>query len=101
MWMFVMFDLPVTTAEHRKQYAQFRKSLLEMGFNMLQFSVYARYFVSEEAATVYRLRIRAALPPEGQVRLLTVTDCQFGRMESYIGKMASPTEKPPEQLLLF
>ncbi len=101
MWMFVMFDLPVKTSEHRKQYARFRKTLLQMGFHMLQLSVYARYFGSEEAAAPYRSRIRLALPPEGQVRLLTVTDCQFGKMENYIGKTAAPREKPLEQLLLF
>lgn len=101
MWLVVMFDLPVTTPKHRKQYAQFRKTLLQMGFNMLQFSVYVRFFPSEEAAAPHRTRIRAALPPEGQVRLLPVTDCQFGRMESYVGKLASPTEEPPKQLLFF
>ena len=101
MWMFVMFDLPVKTSQHRKQYAQFRKSLLRMGFNMLQPSVYARYFASEEAAASYRARIKIALPPEGHVRLLTVTDCQFGRMENFVGKMPTSAEKPPEQLLLF
>jgi CRISPR-associated protein Cas2 len=101
MWLFAMFDLPVTTPKARKRYAQFRKLLVQQGFSMLQYSVYARYCPSEEASAAYRGRIRAALPPEGYVRLLAVTDRQFGKMESYIGKSSEPTEKPPCQLVLF
>ncbi len=67
MWLFAMFDLPVTTAKARKRYAKFRKVLLEQGFSMLQYSVYARYCASEEMADAYRGRIRTELPPEGYV----------------------------------
>jgi CRISPR-associated protein Cas2 len=101
MWLFAMFDLPVTTRKARKRYAEFRRLLLEQGFSMLQYSVYARYCVSEEAATAFRSRIRAALPPEGYVRVLAVTDRQFGKMENYIGKSSEPSEEPPLQLTLF
>ena len=101
MWLFAMFDLPVDTKKKRKRYAQFRRVLLHDGFSMLQYSVYARYCASEEAAAVHRHRIRAVLPPEGYVRVLTVTDRQFGKMESYVGKSSEPTEKPPTQLVLF
>ncbi|HUT14026.1 MAG TPA: CRISPR-associated endonuclease Cas2 [Thermoguttaceae bacterium] len=101
MWLFAMFDLPVTTKKARKRYARFRKLLLEQGFSMLQYSVYARYCAGEEIATRHRHHIRAALPPEGYVRLLAVTDRQFGKMESYIGKSSEPPEEAPAQLTLF
>jgi len=101
MWLFAMFDLPVTTTEARKRYTQFRKLLVEQGFSMLQFSVYARYCASEEMAAAYRSRIRSGLPPEGYVRVLAVTDRQFGKMESYIGEMSKSLEEPPPQLVLF
>jgi CRISPR-associated protein Cas2 len=101
MWLFAMFDLPVTTRKARREYAQFRKILLENGFSMLQFSVYARYCASEEFATAFRGRIRAAIPPNGYVRVLGVTDCQFGKMESYIGKKRKILEEAPSQLALF
>jgi CRISPR-associated protein Cas2 len=101
MWIFAMFDLPVTTKRKRKRYAQFRKLLIEQGFSMLQFSVYARYCASEEAAAPYQRQIKRELPPEGYIRLLLVTDRQFGKMQSYVGKMEQRAEKPPEQLMLF
>jgi len=101
MWLFVLFDLPVDSKDARKQYAQFRKALLKQGFTMLQYSVYARYFASEEASDIQRKKVVLALPPEGQVRLLSVTDRQFGKMEVYFGKKRTPTEDPPMQLSFF
>jgi CRISPR-associated protein Cas2 len=101
MWLFAMFDLPVDTAKARKEYTRFRKGLLSEGFTMLQFSVYARYFASEERSEAHRGRIRAFLPPDGQVRLLAVTDRQFGKMEVYYGKTREEPEKVPQQLLLL
>lgn len=101
MWVFAMFDLPVTDRKAKRAYAQFRKLLLSQGFSRLQFSVYARYFSSEEATASYRRRIKENLPDDGQVRLLMVTDHQFGKMENFFGKKPAQTEKPPEQLLLF
>jgi len=101
MWLFAMFDLPVTTSEARKRYTEFRHLLIKQGFSMLQYSVYARYCASEEMAVAYRSRIRASLPPEGYVRLLAVTDRQFGKMESYIGERSRSLEEPPSQLVLF
>jgi CRISPR-associated protein Cas2 len=101
MWLFALFDLPVDTQEHRKEYTQFRRSLLKAGFTMLQYSVYARHGVSEEAVSAVRGKVRASLPPHGQVRLLAITDHQFGKMEVYFGKKRKPAEDPPAQLMLF
>lgn len=101
MWLFVMFDLPVVTKEQRREYTQFRKKLLSRGFTMLQYSVYAKHFATEEAAEPLKLHVRAALVPHGQVRVMAVTDHQFGKMEVYFGKKRRPTEDPPLQITLF
>ena len=101
VWLFAMFDLPVDTKEARKQYTQFRKALLKEGFSMLQYSVYARYFASEEASEAHRGKVRGALPPQGEVRLLAITDRQFGKMELFYGKKRRPPEKSPQQLMFF
>jgi CRISPR-associated protein Cas2 len=101
MWLFAMFDLPVDTPKARKRYSQFRRVLLGEGFSMLQYSVYARYCASEEMATAYRDRVRTAIPSDGHVRILSVTDRQFGKMENYLGKRRKRVEEPPSQLVLF
>jgi len=101
MWLFALFDLPVKTPEERRQYTLFRTALLKQGFTMLQYSVYARYCASEEASAIFRKKVKAALPPDGQVRVLAVTDRQFGKMEVFLGKKGRSAEKPPEQLAFF
>ncbi len=101
MWLVAMFDLPVTTKDLRRQYARFRKGLLSRGFTMLQFSVYARHCASEDFAKGVRDDVRGVLPPHGQVRLLAITDRQFGKMEVYFGKKRNRTEDPPTQFMLF
>ncbi len=101
VWLFTMFDLPVVSDEDRRRYTKFRNELLKEGFSMMQFSVYARYYPDEESSQAHRARIRKAIPPGGHVRLLAVTDRQFGKMEVFYGKKQQPTEEPPPQLLLF
>ena len=101
MWLFVMFDLPVKTKSDRRYYAQFRRQLVTSGFSRLQFSIYAHYFVREEASYAKRKRIQGLLPPNGQVRLMSITDHQFGKMQVFFGRTEASAEKPPDQLLLF
>lgn len=101
VWLFAMFDLPVKTKRERRAYTRFRKVLIREGFSMLQFSVYARYCRSEETSDWFRNRIEGSLPAKGQVRVLSVTDRQFGKMQVFFGRETEPVEDPPQQYELF
>jgi CRISPR-associated protein Cas2 len=101
MWIVTMFDLPTDTKAARRQYAQFRKALLKDGFTMLQFSVYIRHCASEENAEVHMKRVEMYVPPDGEVRVMTITDKQFERMRTFWGKMRKPAPPPPQQLEFF
>jgi CRISPR-associated protein Cas2 len=101
MWLIAMFDLPVTSKLARKRATEFRSCLLDAGFIMLQYSVYARFCESAESADFKRLHLRANLPPNGAVRLLAVTDRQFAKMEHYRERKRADVDQPPEQSLLF
>ena len=101
VWLFAMFDLPTKTKVERRRYTRFRNLLLDEGFSQMQYSVYARFCDSDATAKTYRKHLRKRLPDDGHVRLLTITDRQFEKMESFHGKKHVPTEEPPEQLVLF
>ena len=101
VWVVVMFDLPTVTAAEKARYRAFRSSLLNDGFTMMQYSVYIRHCPSEENAEVHFRRIKEAVPVEGQVRILYITDKQFARMKIFFGKIEREPEGAPEQLLLF
>ena len=96
-----MFDLPTDTKVARKRYTQFRKALLKDGFDRMQYSVYIRCCPSEENAAVHHMRIQGALPPEGEVRILHLTDKQFERMKVFCGKIERAPEQKMTQLELF
>jgi len=101
MWLIVMFDLPTGTKDARKEYAIFRKQLLDNGYSMMQYSVYMRDCPTDENAKAHIARIKAALPAFGAVRIIKITDTQFGNIESFIGKRPKPIEKPVQQLMMF
>lgn len=101
MWVLVLFDLPTETKKERKQYAEFRKSLVKDGFTMFQFSIYLRHCPSRENAEVHIRRVKASLPPTGQVGIICITDKQFGMMEIFSGARKVEARDTPQQLELF
>ncbi len=101
MWVFVHFDLPTETKKDRKIYGKFRKFLIEDGFIMMQYSMYARHCSSRENAEVHKKRVKLQLPPLGKVIVFEITDAQFGRMEFFYGQKPKPPSNLPRQLELF
>lgn len=101
MWIIVLFDLPTDTSDARKQYSQFRKNLLNDGFSMMQYSVYMRHSSSDENAQVHTKRVKSWLPPDGEIRIVKLTDKQFAQIEVFYGKKRANTETAPSQLQFF
>ena len=101
MWIVTMFDLPVDTKKARREYTLFRKFLLQDGFAQMQYSVYGRHCSSEDNAAVHVQRVERHVPPDGEVRIISITDKQFERMRIFWGKMRTSPAAPPQQLELF
>ncbi|WP_424194365.1 CRISPR-associated endonuclease Cas2 [Ampullimonas aquatilis] len=101
MWITVMFDLPVIEKKERKAATEFRNSLLDMGFEMTQFSVYMRFCTSTAQSETYTKRIEQALPEGGKVNILFFTDKQYEKIISFHGKAKLPANKNPDQFDLF
>jgi|ERR1700677_3102030 len=102
-WLVVAFDLPVGTREQRKQATDFRGFLLDDGFQMIQFSVYARACVSFARQETHIERVKKNLPPEGSVRAIFVTRAQWERSFIIHGSPAKEqtAESLPEQIQLW
>ncbi len=101
MWLFAFFDLPVTTKKERKMATSFRQHLLDLGFQMVQFSVYSKVCPSKEKVASLVKKISCKLPQNGKVDLLTVTDKQFGDIISFRGKNEKDLPNQYKQLRLF
>jgi len=101
MWMMVMFDLPTLTKRERKRAHDFRQYLLDEGFTMEQLSVYMRFIGSREKSEAFIKRIKANIPPLGNVKILCFTDKQFATIRTFYNTSFKEQPKNPAQLLLF
>jgi CRISPR-associated protein Cas2 len=96
-----MFDLPVATKKQRRVASQFRKMLLDIGFSMVQLSVYTIYSPTIAGTRQVYSQVKGIIPPQGSVRLLKVTEKQYSAMINYYNDAAIDNEEVPEQLTLF
>ena len=98
----MVFDLPVKTKQERRQATQFRKALLDDGFEMLQFSVYTRICVNRDSANMHLNRVKKFAPHNGSIRMLMVTENQYSDMAVIAGEKTTQEEKlAVEQLSFF
>lgn len=88
MRLFVMFDLPITTKNDQKNYNKFRCLLLNQGFYMIQFSIYAKLCANHDEVIKTNNIIENHLPPKGNIRCLMVTEKQYEMMKIMIGSQS-------------
>jgi len=101
MWLLVLFDLPVSTKQERKRASGFRNMLIDEGFMMKQYSAYLRHCPNRATADAFSERIGKAVPPEGDVSIMTFTDKQYGLTRNFSGRAVQETEQKPRQFSLF
>lgn len=102
MRILIFFDLPVKTAADRREATRFRKFLLNDGYHMLQYSVYARVCNGMDAVEKHRARVRQNLPDNGSIRMLTITEKQYESIEILLGRLTEADEPfQAEQLTIF
>lgn len=101
MWMLVTFDLPVETKTHRAAATRFRQFLLDIGFEMSQFSNYLRFCSGKELFDSYVRQIEASLPAWGDIYIFQFTDRQYENIVRFSDQARQKRRKSPEQLALF
>jgi len=101
MWAVVMFDLPVQSKAQRSAATRYRNLLKDLGFQRVQYSVYARYSITAAAALRLTRTLTMYLPEDGEVRMLRLTDKQWATAFRFINGSAREIEEEPDSLLLF
>lgn len=106
MWIFVMFDLPVVTKQQSREATKFREFLLDQflldrGFEMSQFSVYARFCNGRDSYDSHLKRIERNLPEKGDIHVLTFTDKQYENIVRFSSQRRKRPRKNPDQLSFF
>lgn len=101
VWCVVMFDLPVLTKEQRKQATKFRKMLVDLGYSMIQFSVYGKYSPSISSNMKNERFLKDHLPSGGEVRIFHLTDTQWASATRFRSQKRAENKDKPEQIMLF
>lgn len=89
MRLLVMFDMPVSSADERREYARFRKFIMKCGFIMVQYSVYTRVCCNESDVDKQVNKIRGYNPKYGDIRILKITDNQYQSMQLIRGDFSA------------
>lgn len=100
--LIVLFDLPAKTKENRRNLAKFRQFLIKGGYEMMQYSIYVRTCDGYNRVKTYKQQLIRAVPKEGSVRLLTITQNQFDNIEILAGQKSIIDISPEyEQLTIM
>ncbi len=101
MRVIVMFDLPVLTAQNRREYTRFRKHLLKNGFLMMQESIYCKLAQNATAADGIVDNVRKNKPEKGLVQVMKITEKQYSKIECIVGKNQSEVLDTDERLVIL
>ena len=83
-----MFDLPTQTKKDVQNYAKFRRNIINLGFYMIQFSIYARLCINHDEAIKVDAVLTTILPPNGNIRTLIITEKQYQSMNILVGEIS-------------
>ena len=101
MRVVVLFDLPITTDQAKREYRQFRKYLVKSGYLMLQESVYCKLAQNDTAADTLIDNLRKNKPSSGLVQVMKLTEKQFSRMEYIVGESKNEVLNSDERLVIL
>ena len=100
MRIIVLFDLPVATKKDRKEYTSFRNFLIKDGYDMIQFSVYARITLNHDDSKKHIDRLKQNLPKKGSVRVMSITEKQYNSMQILLGEtIATENFLKPKEIM--
>lgn len=101
MRLVLFFDLPMVSKADRRIYTKFRKYLITDGFIMLQFSVYVKIFPNRDSLVQYTDRLKRNLPTKGSIRIMSVTEKQYEKMQILIGGQSLQEEMVTNETMVI
>lgn len=101
MRIIVMFDLPVETAQNKRDYVAFRKLLIKSGFLMMQESIYCKLAQNATAADSIIENVRKNKPADGLVQVLKITEKQFSKIEYIVGETQKQILDSDERMVIL
>lgn len=101
MRVIVMFDLPTTTVEQKREYRRFRKWLIKDGFIMMQMSVYSKVVLNENSVKLLEKKIRDKKAKEGLIQILVLTEKQYSEIDYIQGSSTTDVINSIEKVIIL
>ena len=101
VWSLVMFDLPVKTKPQQREATFFRNLLLDLGYEMVQYSVYVRYLPLPSLGSPAIQKIKRSLPADGLVRIINISDRAWSSAFRFSNEVPQEAESRPGELTIF
>lgn len=101
MRVIVFFDLPSVTKADKKEYLNFRKFLINSGFQMMQESVYIKLTLNTTSADVVIKQIKSNKPKKGLVQAMIITEKQYSRIENIVGEIEKEVLDTGDRLVII
>lgn len=86
MRLLLLFDLPMVEDYEKKEYTNFRKTLIKQGYFMIQFSVYMKCVNAQVKLDSEIKKLYKYVPTNGNIRLIAITEKQYTNMSILLGK---------------
>lgn len=81
MRIILLYDLPMKEDDDRKIYSKFHKNLENLGFYMLQYSIYVKVVPNEVSYKQVMGKMNDIVPTKGNVIIFRMTEKQFQDMK--------------------
>lgn len=94
--LLIMYDFPHKTKQQRRNAGNFRRKLIQLGFNMLQYSIYLRVIATQTEKENLIFKVKQITPKQGTVRIISLTESEYAKM-----KMLSGDRLPIENTFAF
>ena len=99
MRLMLFFDLPVEKAKQKREYRTFVKKIKSFGFYMMQKSVYIKMGIDNQVIESTLNKIKAYLPSEGNVFVLSITEKQFASIEFLLGENSTDVINSDDRII--
>lgn len=101
MVVLICFDLPRYTKLERKQATKFRQQLVELGFEMVQYSVYERHVENSNTIKNILEALHNWVPEKGEITAYHLSDEIYKKQNIILGaKVVRHIKKEPQLIYL-
>lgn len=97
----VLFDIPSSNKSEQKIASKFRNKLLDLGFTMMQYSVYIKFCPDKYHIEKYEKIIRGIIPKIGNINILKIQNQQYANMISFNDNQETKLNEFPKQYQNF